>query len=291
MARLARADINKVSYIGEPVSGSAMFLSAKAGSLLHFLDGVEDCLVFAENGLEVPEELLQKHYFEFSNNPQLAYYYFTSRLAELRSREEQEKPYRSYGNPADHILIGQGVCLGEDVKLAPGVLIDHGCRIGKGVRIGAFSIVRHSTLGDGVTVGDQTVIGADGYNLVEDADGRLKPMATLGRVELASGVVVGSHCVIAAGLAGTTRIGCDSQIDSFCHIHHDCQIGRAVELASSVKLGGFVKIDDKAFLGIGCKIKNRISIGSEALVGMGSVVVKNITAADKVYGVPARKHD
>ena len=277
--------ITEVSYIGEPKSNTAMFLSTKAGHLLDNLETVENCLIFAEEGLNVPSNLLEKHSFKFSANPQLAYYYFTKKISDQLTQNNQLKEYKVLDNGA---RIGENVSLGDDVRIGAGAIIEHDSWIGDHVFIGNGAIIQRAKIEKHVRIGENTVIGADGYNLVRDENGNLLSMPTLGRVEISQGVTINSNCTISAGLAGVTRIGSFSHIDSLSHIHHDCQIGEEVEIASSVSMGGFTTINAGSFIGIGTNIKNRITIGKNVLIGMGSVVIKDIPDESKAYGVPAQ---
>jgi UDP-N-acetylglucosamine acyltransferase len=72
------------------------------------------------------------------------------------------------------------------------------------------------------------------------------------------------------------------------YIAHDCEIGSDAVLASSVLLAGNVNIGNQANLGMGTKVHQGISIGRLSMIGMGSVVTREIPDFMKAYGVPAR---
>ena len=55
------------SYIGAPKSNTAMFVSKKIEHLVVALTDVDECLVFAEDGLSVPQNILERHCFVFSS--------------------------------------------------------------------------------------------------------------------------------------------------------------------------------------------------------------------------------
>ena len=195
------------------------------------------------------------------------------------------KEYKVLDNGA---RIGENVSLGDDVIIGAGAIIEHDSWLGDHVFIGNGAIVQRAKIEKHVRIGENTVIGADGYNLVRDENGNLLSMPTLGTVEISQGATINSNCTISAGLAGVTRIGSFTHIDSLSHIHHDCQIGEEVEIASSVSMGGFTTIKSGSFVGIGTNIKNRITIGKNVLIGMGSVVIEDIPDNSKAYGVPAQ---
>ena len=56
-------DIKNVSYAGQPISNTAIYITKKVEHLLANLEPVEGCLVFAEDCINVPEALAKKHHF------------------------------------------------------------------------------------------------------------------------------------------------------------------------------------------------------------------------------------
>ena len=63
-------------------------------------------------------------------------------------------------------------------------------------------------------------------------------------------------------------------------IMNDCRIGKFTLLNSGVTLGHDV--------GIGASIKEKITIGENAVIGAGSVVINDVLDNTTVYGVPAK---
>jgi serine acetyltransferase len=56
-------------------------------------------------------------------------------------------------------------------------------------------------------------------------------------------------------------------------------------------VSGNVKIGQNCYIGSGSKIRDNINVGDFSLVGMGSVVVKEIKSHMSVAGNPARTLD
>lgn len=86
------------------------------------------------------------------------------------------------------------------------------------------------------------------------------------------GAVLGLACIVNTGAT----------------IDHDCQIGNAVHVSPGGHLGGNVVVGARAWLGIGCCVRQGLIVGEGAVVGAGSVVVSNVQAKTTVYGVPAK---
>ena len=84
-----------------------------------------------------------------------------------------------------------------------------------------------------------------------------------------------------------SKIGVGAIVNTHCCVEHECQIGDFVHLSPQVGLGGAVSVGTLTHIGIGTSVIQGLSIGSEAVVAAGSVVIKNIPHHVMVAGVPA----
>jgi len=106
-------------------------------------------------------------------------------------------------------------------------------------------------------------------------------------VRIGRGVVIMAGSVVnACAVIGDLAI-----INTGATVDHDCVIGRCVHVAPQCALAGCVRVGDRAMLGVGAKVIPGITIGADATVGAGSVVVRNVSDAALVMGVPARVRD
>lgn len=103
-------------------------------------------------------------------------------------------------------------------------------------------------------------------------------------VEFGVNIMVGALTYINRDSA----IGDDSFINNSCNIEHHNQINEHCNLGPGVVTGGWVKIGEGAFLGLRSVIRNLIAIGENTIVGMGSVVVKNLPSKVIAFGNPAK---
>ena len=85
----------------------------------------------------------------------------------------------------------------------------------------------------------------------------------------------------------STKIGENSYIMNKAYIAHDVQIGKNVLVNAGVLLGGRARIFDFANVGMGAAVHQRSVIGESAMVGMNTVVKKDIPPFCVVAGVPA----
>ena len=94
-------------------------------------------------------------------------------------------------------------------------------------------------------------------------------------------------------LTSNIRIGRFFHCNLYSYVEHDCVIGDFVTFAPAVRCNGNVHIEDHAYLGSGCIIKqgtpdSPVVIGRGAVIGMGAVVTRSVAAGMTVVGTPAR---
>ncbi|MGH3690630.1 MAG: acyl-ACP--UDP-N- acetylglucosamine O-acyltransferase [Microbacterium sp.] len=173
-------------------------------------------------------------------------------------------------------------------RIHPTAIIADGVQLGDENDIGPFAI-----LNPGVVVGSRNWIGA-GVVIGSPPEIRSFAHPRDEAQSFGAGVIIGSDNVfreysqIHQGSAEPTRVGDGAFIMNQVYVAHDCSLGDGVTLASSVLLAGHVRIEARANLGLGTKVHQFRTVGSGAMVGMGSVVTADVPAFAKAYGVPAR---
>ena len=138
-------------------------------------------------------------------------------------------------------------------------------------------------LGKGNWIGAYTVIGSNGEMRGKD------PKEFKGNVSIGDNNVISEHVTIQRPFDFvTTYIGSNNIIMAHAHIGHDVKILDNCEICTGSIIGGYTVIESGVKIKLGCTLRNRLKIGRNALIGLGSVVVKDVEADSVVYGNPAR---
>ncbi len=110
------------------------------------------------------------------------------------------------------------------------------------------------------------------------------------------GVQIGLNTKIGRGCIVRTEcnISCDITIGDFVTIMgysvlgHDCIVKDWAHLGAYSFLGGFSEVGESATLHPGVRLLPHTKVGSNAIVGAGSVVLRNVKPRVTVFGVPAK---
>ena len=108
--------------------------------------------------------------------------------------------------------------------------------------------------------------------------------------QVGAGSVVGPGTVLLAGtvLTADVTVGSHVAVMPQAVLTHDDRIADHATVASGVRLGGGVVLDRGAYVGAGALIREGVTVGAWSLVGMGSVVLRDIPAGQVWAGNPAR---
>lgn len=88
-----------------------------------------------------------------------------------------------------------------------------------------------------------------------------------------SNAIIGNNCILNTG----------------CIVEHDCIISNFVHLAPGAVLSGGVYVGENSHIGTNATIIQYKNIGSNTMIGAGSVVVTDISNNVKAYGNPCKE--
>lgn len=202
--------------------------------------------------------------------------------------------HRFWGGEIKNGGIGEGTVISGNVQVSGDVTIGCNCTICGDIEIGENSVIEHNVVIQGnVRIGRNchiqsgAVIGIDGFGYSQDVDTKKKTMVEhFGGVSIGNDVFIGSHVNIARGTIDDTVIGDGTKIAPSTHIGHNNQIGEDAAIICST-LYGSVRVGSRAYI-TDSTVQNQLTVGCDTVVGMGSLVTKNIEDDVIAYGVPAR---
>ena len=198
----------------------------------------------------------------------------------------KEKPIPSI-HPSTYVhpeaIIGEGVYIGPN------------CYIGKCI-IGDNNIIHsnvciydRSVIGNNNEIHSGALICVDGLGCMRLNDKTLMEFPQIGGVVIGNNCYIGGNTHIASGSLSDTIIGSGCKINGMCFIGSNDILHENVWITGSTMLAGSVEVGKNTTLFSRVVVRDWCMIGEEAVVGMGSVVTKNIPNGETWLGTPAHK--
>ncbi|MBW4557002.1 MAG: UDP-3-O-(3-hydroxymyristoyl)glucosamine N-acyltransferase [Trichormus sp. ATA11-4-KO1] len=189
-----------------------------------------------------------------------------------------------------HVVIQQGVEIGNGAIIHPNVVIYPDAKIGDRTTLHANCTIHERTqIGADCVIHSGAVIGAEGFGFVPTRTGWLK-MEQSGYTVLEDGVEVGCNSAIDRPAVGETRVGRSTIIDNLVQIGHGCQIGFGCAIAGQAGMAGGVKIGNRVILAGQSGIANQVKIGDGAIASAKAGIHSDVAPGEIVSGVPAIPH-
>jgi len=172
----------------------------------------------------------------------------------------------------------------------PSAIIDAKAELAGDVQVGPYSIIRENvTVGSGTVIGPHVVI--EPYVDIQEGC-HIHAYAAIGgipqstrfkgeesHIRIGRGSIIREFVTIHRGTdfgGGLTQVGEGSYIMAYCHIAHDCTVGKHVTFANGATLAGHISIGDYVSLGGYVAIHQYVRVGNHAMIGGHSAIVKDI---------------
>ena len=180
-------------------------------------------------------------------------------------------------------IVDKRAKLAADVEVGPYSIIGPNVKIGSGTRIASHCVIEGWTIiGKGCNIFPGAVIGS----ITQD----LKFKGKRSFVKIGDNNTIREFVTInrATGEDSATTIGNNSLIMAYTHIAHDCRIGNNVVIANAGTFAGHVTVEDGAVIGGMAGIHQFVNIGTLAIIGGCSKVVKHIPPYAMADGRPTK---
>lgn len=189
--------------------------------------------------------------------------------------------------------IGKYTTIGKDVVIADNVSIGNNCSIVGDIKIGEGTVIEdHVVIKNRVTIGmschiqSGCVLGEDGFGYIEKENHKKTMIKHFGGLVIGDDVFIGMHTNIARGVLDDTVIADGVKIAPTSHIGHNNHIDKDTIFICSQSYGS-AHIGEDAYV-VGSIVRNHCMVGNQSMVGMGSVVTKDIPENKVAIGTPAR---
>jgi UDP-N-acetylglucosamine acyltransferase len=183
-------------------------------------------------------------------------------------------------------IVHSGAELGERVSVGPYTIVGDKVRVGDGTRIGPHvTIDPFVEIGPGCEIFQFAAIGAPPQAIKFGGE---ESWVRIGRNSIVREFVTIHRGTEFGG--GVTEVGEENFLMAYCHIAHDCRLGRQVIMANNATLAGHIAIGDHVTIGGLVAIHQFVRIGDHAYVGGKSAVVKDIPPYVIASGDRARLH-
>lgn len=269
--------------LSNPQNNAVMFVTEGFLKYWEAVLSVEECIVIWPENHPVPEELAKRHAVILSGEPRYGFAKFF---------HENHVTYNVLPRPyelKDGAMICEGVEIGEGTIIFPGVYVDGDVKIGKNCYIASgVRLVGAVQIGDDCIIRENTVIGSDGLTTRRNEEGEIITIPQFGGVVIEDNVQIGANSVVCKGAIDNTVIGSGSRIDNCSFISHNVKMGKNTIVVGEVLMMGSSSTGERAYLSGNVVVRDGISIGKDAFVGMGAVVTKNVPDGVTVKGNPAR---
>mgnify|MGYP003672710175 CR=1 FL=1 len=113
----------------------------------------------------------------------------------------------------------------------------------------------------------------------------IHPSVVIGdNVKLGEGIVMMAGCIINP----KSQVGDFTFFATGAQLDHDCNIGNFSSISAGSVTGGYVTLGDFSSITLGVTVIDRLQIGTNTVVGAGSLVVKSLPDDVLAYGNPCK---
>lgn len=276
-------DVVRPASLNCPKDNAVMFIGERYMDKADRLLKCESCLVFWPEAVEVLEEIRQRHAVCVVENERYGYCAF------FRDNDITYYPPVEDYDIVNGAYIAKTAKLGNNCRIFPGTYIGGEVEMGDNCYIGTGArLVGEIHIGNNVIIRENTVIGADGLSTDRDENGRALTMLQFGGVVIEDDVQIGALTVIARGAIDNTILRRGSKIDNSAFISHNVVLGEDTFVVGETIMFGSSSTGKQVFISGNSTIRDGRHVADRAIVGMGSVVVRNVDAGAVVKGNPAK---
>lgn len=276
-------NIYRPASLNNPQDNALMFVSEKYLNQADSLLKCKECLVFWPENVAVPEAINALHAVCLCKNPRNGYcgFFRENSITNLPQKEDYEIVNGAY--------IAKNAIIGTNCRILPGAYIGGEVELGDNCYIGSgVKLMGRIQVGNNVYIRENSVIGADGLSTDRDENGKSLTMPQFGGVIIEDDVQIGALTVVSRGAIDNTIIRRGCRIGNSADISHNVQVGEDTFIVGETIMFGSSSTGKQVYISGNSTIRDGKHVGDNAIVGMGSVVVKDVPNGAVVKGNPAK---
>lgn len=215
-----------------------------------------------------------------SNNPRLSFVFTARRF------------FVSEERPGIHPLaqIDPKVKIGNNVSIGAFSFIDKDVSLGDNTIILQNVVIKGKTkIGKNCFFKSNSVIGEDGFGFVLDENGTPYQTPHFGGISIGDNVWMGANSTIERGIFDETILEDHVKIDDLVQIGHNSKIGYGSRITAGTIICGGVIVESHCWIAPNSNILERIKVGRESFIGLGTNVLSDVPENSVFVGNPGRK--
>lgn len=188
-----------------------------------------------------------------------------------------------------HAVVHSSTKIGKEVFIGDFVVIEENCEIGDQVYIDHNTVIKAgSIIHNNVNIGSNCTIGGVGFGYEKNTDGQYELLQHIGNVVLKEGVDIGNNTCIDRAVLGSTILHENVKVDNLVHIAHGVTIGKNSLIIANTMIGGSTHIGENVWVAPSTSILNKKTVASNSVMGMGAVILKDVSEGQVVVGNPGK---
>jgi UDP-N-acetylglucosamine acyltransferase len=172
----------------------------------------------------------------------------------------------------ERAMIHPSAKLGQGVSVGPGTIIGADVEIGDNTWIGPHAVIEGPTkIGKNNKIFQFASVGDEPQDITYKGEPT--------QLEIGDDNIIREYCMISRGTVkggGITRVGNNNYLMAYSHIGHDCIVGNHIIMVNYAALSGHVTINDYAIIGPYAGIHQFCQVGEYAFVARASYVTKDV---------------
>lgn len=182
--------------------------------------------------------------------------------------------------------IDENAKIGKNCKFGHNVIIGQNVTIGDNNFFGNNIVIEGNVdIGSGNYFSDFITIGRPGQHRTKKLEFQ---KTQTGLIKIGNDNIFREFITIHLSVEKETKIGNNCSFFDYVHLPHDVQINDNVVLANDCQLGGLAFVGKCSYLGFANTVHPRSTIGAYCMIGMQSIVSRDIPPFLLAYGSPIR---